>query len=164
MLFAMAYQESGLNNSKKSHRGAVGIMQIMPATALDRNVAVRDFHTLEGNIKAATRYLHFLSTRYFSELKDDPLNMMLFTFAAYNAGPARVNAMRRLAAASGFNRDIWFGNVEIAAARMTGRETVNYVANIYRYYIAYKLIFEKQQKRHNYLLPGDVAGPEPFVL
>lgn len=54
---------------------------------------------------------------------------------------------RRLAEKSGLDPNVWFGNVEQAAARMIGRETVDYVGNIYKYYIAYKLSAEKLKLR-----------------
>jgi len=43
----------------------------------------------------------------------------------------------------GLDPNVWFGNVEIAAARVVGNETVRYVRNIYKYYIAYKLLDQK---------------------
>ncbi len=142
MLVALAYQESELNNKKRSHRGAVGIMQVLPSTARDPNVNVKNIATLENNIKAGTKYLHFLYNRYFSDLETDSLNKMLFTFAAYNAGPRRVMQLREDTRRMKLNPDIWFGNVEIAAAKRIGRETVTYVDNIYKYYIAYRLILD----------------------
>jgi membrane-bound lytic murein transglycosylase MltF len=142
MLVALAYQESELDNSRRSNRGAVGIMQMLPSTARDPNVNVRDITKLDDNVKAGTRYLHFLYDRYFSNLKTDELNRMLFTFAAYNAGPAKIMRIRKKARSMNFNPDIWFGNVEVLAAKRIGRETVNYVSNIYKYYVAYRLILE----------------------
>jgi len=142
MLVALAYQESELNNSKRSSRGAVGIMQVLPSTARDHNVNVKNITRLENNIKAGTRYLRFLYQRYFSSLDTDTLNKMLFTFAAYNAGPKRIMQIRNDARRMKLNPDIWFDNVEIAAAKRIGRETVTYVGNIYKYYIAYRLILD----------------------
>lgn len=78
----------------------------------------------------------------------DALDKMLFTFASYNAGPGRVIRLRREARQSGFDPNIWFRNVEIIAARRIGRETVQYVSNIYKYYIAYRFIVnEFSQKK-----------------
>lgn len=147
MLVALAYQESELNNRKRSSRGAVGIMQVLPSTARDPNVNVKNITTLENNIKAGTKYLHFLYNRYFSSLDTDTLNKMLFTFAAYNAGPRRVIQLREDARRMKLNPDIWFGNVEIAAAKRVGRETVTYVDNIYKYYIAYRLIVQNTGRK-----------------
>ncbi len=70
----------------------------------------------------------------------DVLNKMLFTFASYNAGPGKVIRLRREARESGLDPDIWFRNVEIIAARGLRGETVQYVSNIYKYYIAYRSI------------------------
>ena len=47
----------------------------------------------------------------------------------------------------GLDPDVWFGNVERIVARRIGRETVDYVGNIYKYYIAYKLLSEQGVER-----------------
>ena len=39
----------------------------------------------------------------------------------------------------GLDPNKWFGNVELMVAKDVGQETVTYVSNIYRYYVAYKL-------------------------
>ena len=148
MLTALAFQESGLDNSKVSPVGAVGVMQIMPNTASGPPVLVNNYKKLEGNIHAGTKYLRWIYDQYF---KDDPkvdhINKVLFTFASYNAGPARVISLRKRAAKMGLNPNVWFHNVEVAAARVIGRETVQYVSNIYKYYIAYRQIMAQRQQR-----------------
>jgi membrane-bound lytic murein transglycosylase MltF len=53
--------------------------------------------------------------------------------------------LRKEAADSGLDPNVWFGNVELVAAKDIGQETVTYVANIYKYYIAYKLALEQKQ-------------------
>jgi len=73
----------------------------------------------------------------------DELNKTLFSFASYNAGPARVAKLRKEARQAGLDPNIWFRNVEIIAAKRIGRETVQYVSNIYKYYVAYRLIVDK---------------------
>ena len=138
-LLAQAYQESGLDHSKKSHRGAVGVMQLLPSTAADRNVDIRNINKLENNIHAGTKYLAFIRDRYFNDAAITTENRLALSWAAYNAGPARVQKMRNQAEKMGLDPDTWFSNVELAAGKMTGRETVQYVANIYKYYVAYKL-------------------------
>jgi len=138
-LLAQAYQESGLDHSKKSHRGAVGVMQLLPSTAADANVNIRNITNLENNIHAGTKYLAFIRDRYFNDAAINTENRLALTWAAYNAGPARVKKMRDKAKKMGLDPDIWFSNVELAAGKMTGRETVQYVANIYKFYVAYKL-------------------------
>lgn len=139
-LAAQGYQESQLNQKKKSHRGALGIMQLLPSTAADKNVGIRDISKTENNIHAGTKYLAFLRDRYFSDpaIRND--DRMAFSWAAYNAGPAKVRKMRALAKKMGLDPNVWYGNVEVAAAKMVGRETVEYVSNIFKYYIAYSLV------------------------
>jgi membrane-bound lytic murein transglycosylase MltF len=140
MIAAQGYQESGLDQSKRSPVGAVGVMQVMPATALDPNVGIPDIHLLEPNIHAGVKYLGFLRDRYFSDPALSDLDRTLFSFAAYNAGPGSVARARRQAVELGLDPDVWFDNVEIAAAKTISREPVVYVRNIYKYYLAYKLV------------------------
>ncbi len=140
MTIALAYQESQLDHSKRSGAGAVGIMQLLESTASDPNIDIDGIEKLEANIHAGTKYLHFVHDRYFNDPAIDPLNQMLFSFAAYNAGPARIKKLRTEAASNGFDPNLWFNNVEVIAAKRIGRETVQYVANIYKYYIAYRSI------------------------
>jgi len=149
MMGAQAYQESGLDQSKKSHAGAVGVMQLLPSTAADRNVNIPEIQELENNIHAGTKYMRFIVNRYY---KDEPMtdvDKMLFAFASYNAGPAKVKKLRKKTAAMGLDPNVWFHNVEVAAAKVIGRETVQYVSNIYKYYIAYRMITEQEERRLN---------------
>lgn len=143
MIAALAYQESGIDQSKRSPDGAIGVMQLLPSTAADPNVNIRKIDIMENNIHAGIKYLRFLYDRYFKNESMDALNKMLFTFASYNAGPGSVIRLRREAAESGLDPNIWFRNVEIIAARRMGRETVQYVGNIYKYYIAYRYIVKE---------------------
>jgi len=140
MIAALAYQESGIDQRKRSPAGAIGVMQLLPSTAADPNVNIRKIEVMENNIHAGVKYLRFLHDRYFKNEPMDALNKMLFTFASYNAGPGSVIRLRREAGESGLDPNIWFRNVEIMAARGLGRETVQYVSNIYKYYIAYRSI------------------------
>ncbi len=144
MLAALAYQESRLDQNLKSSVGAIGVMQILPTTAKDKNIGIPDIEKLEPNIHAGTKYLHFMANRYFSKESGlDELNRAFFTFAAYNAGPAKVAKLRREAKKMGLDPNVWFNNVEVVAAKRIGRETVQYVSNILKYYVAYKMLSEK---------------------
>lgn len=144
-LAAQAYQESGLRQNRVSPAGAVGIMQIKPSTAADRNVGIENVTELENNIHAGTKYLRFLADRYYSSDKFDELNQWLFSLAAYNAGPAKIARYRKEGAEKGYDPSVWFNNIEIIAAQRIGRETVTYVSNIYKYYVAYQLTAERQR-------------------
>jgi len=137
MLASFAFQESGFDQSVRSPVGAIGVMQIMPATAADRAVGIADIHVLENNVHAGAKYLYVLRDHYFADEAMDPTERMLFTMAGYNAGPNRINRLRRVAADRGLDPNVWFNNVEIVVAAQVGREPVGYVGNIYRYYIAY---------------------------
>jgi len=153
MLAALAYQESRLDQSVRSSAGAVGVMQLLPSTASDPNVGIANIEELEPNIHAGTKYLRFVRDRYFKDEAMSEVNKTLFTFAAYNAGPARVRGLRRKAEAAGLDPNVWFNNVEVIASREIGRETVQYVSNIYKYYIAYRQV-ETQRERKQQALPS----------
>ena len=139
LIAALAFQESRLNPEKKSPRGAVGIMQVKPSTAKDKNVRVNDVYKLENNVHAGVKYLAFLRDRYFTSPEFEYDTSVQFSLAAYNAGPAKVRKMRAKAEKMGLDPNIWFRNVERAAQQMVGSETTRYVANIYKYYLAYTL-------------------------
>ena len=146
MLMAQAYQESRLDNSTRSSAGAVGIMQLLPSTAADKNVNIKKIKILENNIHAGAKYMRFIQDHYFDDAGLSAEDRMMFTFAAYNAGPGRVAKLRKEAAEMGLNPDVWFLNVEIVAAKRIGRETVQYVSNIFKYWIAYQLVLADQHQ------------------
>ena len=138
----------GLDQTTRSPVGAIGVMQVMPTTANDRNVKIPDIHLVEPNIHAGAKYMRFLVDQYFDEPGIDDVNRHLFAFAAYNGGPNRIARLRREAAAQGLDPNKWFNNVELLAAQQIGRETVQYVSNIYKYYVAYKLVLDRAEQRN----------------
>lgn len=145
LIMAQGYQESRLDQGARSRVGAVGIMQVMPATG--RSLGVGDIHEVEPNIHAGVKYVRTIIDAHFADDSVDAVNRTLFALASYNAGPARVAGLRRRAAARGLNPNVWLGNVEQVAAQEIGRETVTYVSNIYKYYIAYTLVMEQEAER-----------------
>jgi membrane-bound lytic murein transglycosylase MltF len=138
LMAAQGYQESRLDQSARSHVGAIGIMQVMPATG--KEMKVGDITLAEPNIHAGVKYIRFMVDQYYAKEPMDELNKALFAFAAYNCGAGRVNSLRREAEKRGLDKNVWFDNVERIAAEKIGRETVTYVSNIYKYYIAYRLV------------------------
>jgi membrane-bound lytic murein transglycosylase MltF len=155
MLAAQGYQESTLNQNKRSPVGAIGIMQIMPETGAEMNVG--DITVTEPNIKAGTKYMNQLVTRYFPDADFSEQNRTLFAFASYNAGPGNISKMRKLAEKRGLDPNTWFNSVEVVTAQKIGIETTTYVRNIYKYYAAYRLMLEaqaKQSKAREQLIPG----------
>jgi membrane-bound lytic murein transglycosylase MltF len=142
MLIAQAYQESRLDQDTRSSAGAVGVMQLLPSTAADKSVSIEDITGLENNIHAGAKYMRWLRDHYFNDPGMGREEQTLFTFAAYNAGPGKVIRLRKEATEMGLDPNIWFDNVEVVAAKRIGRETVQYVSNIYKYWVAYKLAFD----------------------
>lgn len=148
MIAAQAYQESGIDQSRRSPAGAVGVMQIKPSTAEDKAIGISGVETdMEKNINAGVKYLDHISKQFFQDSAMNKVNRGLFAFAAYNAGPARIAGLRKKAEQQGLDPNIWFNNVEIVAARDIGAETVTYVSNIYKYYTAYKMVTEGNARR-----------------
>lgn len=145
LIMAQGFQESTLNQNAKSSVGAIGIMQLMPGTG--DQMSVGDIHQEEANIHAGVKYIRFMVDKYYANEPMDDTNKLLFAFAAYNAGPGRIHSLREEAAKKGWDPNVWIGNVELIAAQGIGMETVTYVANIYKYYIAYKLVAEQEQEK-----------------
>jgi membrane-bound lytic murein transglycosylase MltF len=145
LMAAQGYQESTLDHSVKSPVGAIGVMQVMPATG--KELRVGDTTQIEPNIHAGVKYMRFMMDQYFKDEPMDNLNKALMTFAAYNAGPGRLRQLRREAERRGLNPNVWFGNVERVASERIGRETVTYVSSIYKYYITHTLLADQQERR-----------------
>jgi membrane-bound lytic murein transglycosylase MltF len=145
LMAAQGYQESGLDQNAKSQVGAIGVMQVMPATGAELKVG--DITKVDANIHAGVKYVRFMIDQYFKNEPMDELNKGLFAFASYNAGPGRVRQLRKEAEKRGLNPNLWFGHVEQIASERIGRETVTYVSNIYKYYVAYRLIAEERARR-----------------
>lgn len=166
LMAAQGYQESRLNQSVRSHVGAIGVMQVMPATG--KELQVGDIKKIDPNIHAGVKYMRWMIDHYYGDQPMTPLDKALFSFASYNAGPARIARLRTETQKRGFDPNIWFGNVENLAAEKIGAETVTYVSNIYKYYIAYRLIMDdiaRKQKATAAPLPEPGTGkPQPDTV
>lgn len=143
MLAAQGYQESLLDQEARSHVGALGIMQIMPATGSEMKVG--DITLAEPNVHAGAKYMDQLMTKYFPDAKFSEVDRSLFAFASYNTGPGNISRMRKAAEKRGLDPDLWFNNVELVTAEKIGIETTTYVRNIFKYYVAYKLMVDIQE-------------------
>jgi membrane-bound lytic murein transglycosylase MltF len=145
LMAAQGYQESQLDQSAKSHVGAIGVMQIMPATGKDLKVG--DINQVEPNIHGGVKYFRFMMDEFYKDEPMTELNKGLMTLASYNAGPGRIRQLRRETEKRGLNPNVWFGNVERVVSERVGRETVQYVSNIYKYYVAYRLSADREAAR-----------------
>jgi membrane-bound lytic murein transglycosylase MltF len=145
LMAAQGYQESQLNQAVKSRVGAIGVMQVMPSTG--KELKVGDIRQVEANIHAGIKYMRWMIDQYYGKEPMTNLDKALFAFASYNAGAGRISQLRTEAAKRGLDPNVWFHNVEYVAAEKIGAETVTYVSNIYKYYIAYKLIMESRAER-----------------
>ena len=138
ILMAQAYQESRLIAKARSHVGARGIMQLMPATG--KQMKVGNINNTDANIHAGVKYHKLLKEHYFSDKDISEADRTLFIFAGYNAGPNKINRLRKKAEERGLDPNVWFDNVELIAAEVIGRETVQYIQNIYNYYVSYTMM------------------------
>jgi membrane-bound lytic murein transglycosylase MltF len=145
LMAAQGYQESTLDQGVKSPVGAIGVMQVMPATG--KELKVGDITQIDANIHAGVKYMRFMMDQYFANEPMDTLNKGLMTFASYNAGPGRIRQLRRETEKRGLDPNVWFGNVERVASERIGRETVTYVSNIFKYYVSYRLITDQMERR-----------------
>jgi len=153
LLVAQGYQESTLRQDLVSPAGAVGIMQVLPSTAADRVINIGNIHIAENNVHAGIKLMRYLMDQYFRGPGIDTLNCHLLALAAYNCGPARVAQLRKIAKAKGLNPNLWFDNVEIIAAQKVGRETVQYVSNIYKFYASYRALNYYMAQREKKVIP-----------
>jgi len=145
-ILAVAFQESGLDPSRKSHAGAVGLMQVLPSTARCKVVGIKDISTVENNVHAGVKYLAFLRDNYFNDKNIRTRDRIRLALASYNAGPGNIEKARDLAEKMGLDRNRWFRNVEIAMLRIVGQETVRYVSNINKYYVLYQTFLEQEKE------------------
>ena len=145
MMMAQGYQESLLNQSARNPSGAVGIMQVIPKYAAANPINVKDVQVARGNIEAGVKMLRNIEDQYFNDPNIDQVDKTLMVFASYNAGPNRIARLRAQAQQQGLDPNKWFGNVELLVAQNVGQETVTYVGNVYKYYIAYKLAVKDEK-------------------
>lgn len=145
LMAAQGYQESQLNQALRSPVGAIGVMQVMPKTG--KELGVGNITEVEANIHAGIKYMRWMIDQYYGKEPMTKLDKALFSFASYNAGAGRIAQLRKEAAKRGLDPNVWFYNVEYVAAEKIGAETVTYVGNIYKYYIAYQLILKAREER-----------------
>jgi membrane-bound lytic murein transglycosylase MltF len=147
LISAQAYQESRFDQNKRSDAGALGVMQVLPATAASKAVGIPDISVLENNVHAGVKYLHWLRETYYSDEAISPLDRILFSFGAYNAGPGNMQRARRRAKKLGLDPNRWFNNVEIGMYRAVSGQPASYVRNIYKYYVTYQGLEKSREER-----------------
>jgi membrane-bound lytic murein transglycosylase MltF len=138
LVAALGYQESGLDQNARSHVGAI---------ATGASLKVGDITKVEPNVHGGFKYLRQIYDRHLDTEGLDEQNRTLLAIASYNAGSGRVAKLRAEAAQKRLDPNQWFNNVELIAARRVGHETVVYVRNVYKYYVAYKLQLDTLEAR-----------------
>ena len=143
----------------KSPVGAIGVMQVMPATG--KELKVGDIRQLEPNIHAGVKYMRFIDRPVLQGRADGPASTRGSSPSRPTTpgpGASASSGARRRSAASIPN--VWFGNVEQIASERIGRETVTYVSNIYKYYVAYRLVVEEKRAARRREEGARVVWPE----
>ncbi len=158
MLAAIMYQESHFHIEARSHRGASGLMQMMPHTA--RSFGVTDPLNPEDNIRAGAELLHSLLRRYSSVAANNQ-EQFKYALAAYNAGIGRIDDILRLAELRGVDTGYWDTVIDVIPEMhdesvvdtgvvklgvFKGEETINYVQTVISVYEQFRRICPEQEK------------------
>ena len=155
LMTSQMYQESQFKPNVKSWAGAVGLMQLLPSTA--KMYGITNLYDPKSNIKAGTKFLIYLD-KYWSEFIEDSTERIKFVLASYNVGRGHIDDARRLAEKYDGDPNVWKDNVEFYLLQKSkpkfyndkvvrngycrGKETVNYVREIFERYEHYKKFIE----------------------
>lgn len=106
LVMAVMKQESRFNHEALSHRGAYGLMQIMPLTQVEltEKLGIDEALTPRNNIKAGVYRLRQLYGVYSHATHEDRIKLML---AAYNGGVRRINDAQHVAEFLGNDPNSW---------------------------------------------------------
>lgn len=128
LIFAVARQESAFMHDAKSPAGALGLMQLMPATAKQTaqknglSFNVQDLIMPEKNIALGSRYLDHLLGVFDGN--------RILAAAAYNAGPTRVKKWLNKEKGAQLPYDVWIETIPY-------KETRGYVQNVLSFSVIY---------------------------
>lgn len=155
LLAAVVYQESNFRPSAESWAGAVGLMQLMPATA--KEFGADDRTNPRQSLRAGVRYLRYLDRLWAKSVQDDD-DRLKFVLASYNAGLSHVLDARNLAKKYGKDPSNWedvetflkqksnpkyYRDPVAVAGYCKCQEPVNYVKDILNRYEEYKILIAK---------------------
>ena len=145
---AQGYQESGLDQAKRSRVGAIGVMQVMPATARDKAVGIPDIDRLESNIHAGIKYNRWVVDNFYQDPghhapEPAALRLRLLQRGARPRWRASARRPRRRASTRtcGSTTSSWW-RPSGSAARPSPTSS-----NIYKYYLAYQMMTQGIQAR-----------------
>ncbi len=157
LLTAVVFQESRFNPQAGSWAGALGLMQMMPATAEKFNLS--NPTDPKESIRAGSEYLAYLQKKFAADSTINEENQIKFALASYNAGLGHVLDARRLAEKFGVDNTIWTDGVDIYIKHKQnpkyyndpvvkygycrGNEPYYYVRKIFSYYADYKNVVKE---------------------
>lgn len=136
IFFAQGKAESNLDPYAVSTAGAMGIMQIMPATGRDLGLSKEDLLIPEKNIDGGIRYMKKMVAFWESKILD-PTERLYFALGSYNAGFGNIYKAYKTANLKRFEHQDWGAVSALCLPKVTGKhsiETINYVARIKRIY------------------------------
>lgn len=149
LLAAMIFKESQFDPKASSWAGAVGLMQLVPATG--QLYGASDLTDPEQSIAAGVRYLQWLDDLWTNRLPDEQ-ERRKFVLASYNVGQGHVIDAVKLAEKYHADASKWanvseyllkksepnyFNDPVVEFGYCRGEEPVNYVADIYSLYDQY---------------------------
>ena len=165
MLAAIAYVESKFDTTARSHRGAQGLMQIMPATyrhtLAKMGVSDTMAQNVELDVRVAVRYLDDLDNLFGFINRTERINYIL---GSYNGGSNHIFDAMRIARKKGINRYSWSSLTPVLESMndpsvysdsvciygaFDASETLNYVRavkRVYREYNSLDLLFRASEK------------------
>lgn len=140
-VYAITRQESGFMEDARSHAGAVGLMQLMPATAKETARRYGISLNSANDVLVPERNIA-LGTAYLAQLHDQFQGNRVLASAAYNAGPGRVRQWTR--GIGSLPSDVWIENIPFD-------ETRQYVQSVLSYAVIYgdKLGIEQPVMNNN---------------
>ncbi|MDQ3393265.1 MAG: transporter substrate-binding domain-containing protein [Bacteroidota bacterium] len=152
LLASIVYQESKFQEDAESARGAMGLMQLMPGTAIQ--FGAKEFCNPKESVKAGTNYLVWLNKLWAKKIPNEE-ERIKFILASYNAGQGHVLDARRLAAKNGKDPQDWsqveyyllnksqpkfYNDPVVKSGYCRGEEPVKYVKEVINRFEQYKLL------------------------
>ena len=147
LMAAQGYQESRLDQTKRSHVGAIGVMQVMPATARDKAVNIPDIEKLESNIHAGIKYNRWMIDNFYDDPGSTRSTGRSSPSPPTTPGPAGSRSCARRPPREGLDPEQLVQQRRAGRREAHRRETVTYVSNIYKYYVAYQMMAPAEARR-----------------
>ncbi len=131
LLAAIAKKESRFDPAAVGPNGAMGMMQVLPETAIGMGASIWDLDEPEGGIEIGAQYFRRLLDVWLNEPGLDEETRLRFAVAAYHVGPSRFKRLRSEASSRGLDRNRWRGHVEKMIADGVAPGSAAYVTDVF---------------------------------